>query len=86
METKTTRETLYWTIIQNDLCLDLIGRELLKRPRMQDMNLTLNVYICDFVFFLTLRGIAMLTYDDRINELSMSKLRWRTSEKVTPEV
>ena len=50
------------------------------------MNLTLNVYICDFVFFLTLRGIAMLTYDDRINELSMSKLRQRKQKTEVPEV
>ena len=49
---------------QNDLFWDLIGGKLLKRPRMNDMDWNLYVYIfVILIFFLTLRGIAMLTYD-----------------------
>ena len=42
-----------------------------------DEGKPLNVYICES-FFLTLWGIAMLTYDTNKDELSMCKLRWRT--------
>ena len=44
---------------QNDLFWDLIA---MKRPRMNDMDWKL--YFCNSYFFLTLWGIAMLTYDD----------------------